>query len=55
MHISDVSRDESTQATAVKVSVPMLDDSKVIGVLVMGVKLSAIEAQRLRDLKKQSN
>jgi hypothetical protein len=33
----------------------MLDDSKVIGVLVMGVKLSAIEAQRLRDLKKQSN
>lgn len=55
VHISDVSRDESTQATAVKVSVPMLDDSKVIGVLVMGVKLSAIEAQRLRDLKKQSN
>ncbi len=52
--IDSVSWDDSTQSNAVKISVPMLDGGKAIGVLVMGVKLSAIEAQKIRDLKRQS-
>lgn len=37
-----------------KIGVPMLDGNKPIGVLVMGVKLSTIETQKRRDLKKQA-
>jgi hypothetical protein len=48
VYIGKISVDASTNTSAVKISVPMIDDGVVIGVLVMGVKVSAIEAQQLR-------
>ena len=43
--------DDSTDVDEVKVAVPMHDGAEVIGVLIMAVKVSAIEAQRIRNLR----
>lgn len=40
--------DESTQSNAVQISVPMLYNNEAIGVLVIGVKISALEAEKLQ-------
>lgn len=40
--------DDSTQSNAVQISVPMLYNSEAIGVLVIGVKISALEAEKLQ-------
>ncbi|MEE2732848.1 MAG: hypothetical protein VYA55_18660 [Pseudomonadota bacterium] len=51
VYVATPHHDESTDADEVKVSVPMLDGDEVIGVLFMGVKVSAVEAQKIRNLK----
>lgn len=40
--------DESTQTNAVQISVPMMYNNEAIGVLVIGVKISALEAEKLK-------
>lgn len=40
--------DESTQSNAVQISVPMMYNNEAIGVLVIGVKISALEAEKLQ-------
>lgn len=40
--------DESTNSNAVQISVPMLYNNEAIGVLVIGVKISALEAEKLQ-------
>lgn len=45
--IGDVEMDESSQSNAVQISVPMMYNNEAIGVLVIGVKVSAIEAEKL--------
>lgn len=46
--IGDVEEDESTKQTAVQISVPMLYNKEAIGVLVIGVKVSVLEAEKLK-------
>ena len=40
--------DESTKSNAVQISVPMMYNDAAIGVLVIGVKISALEAEKLQ-------
>lgn len=40
--------DESTKSNAVQISVPMLYNNEAVGVLVIGVKISALEAEKLQ-------
>lgn len=47
--IGSVEMDESTQSNAVQISVPMMYNNEAIGVLVIGVKVSAIEAEKLTN------
>lgn len=49
--IGDVEQDESTKQTAVQISVPMLYNKEAIGVLVIGVKVSVLEAEKLKAAK----
>lgn len=46
--IGPVEYDESTQANAVQISVPMEYNDTTIGVLVIGVKVSVLEAEKLQ-------
>ena len=46
--IGDVEEDESTKQTAVQISVPLLYNKEAIGVLVIGVKVSVLEAETLK-------
>ncbi len=46
--IGPVELDESTQANAVQISVPMQYNDETIGVLVIGVKVSVLEAEKLQ-------
>lgn len=46
--IGDVEEDESTKQTAVQISVPMIYNKAAIGVLVIGVKVSVLEAEKLK-------
>lgn len=46
--IGDVEEDESTKQTAVQISVPMLYNKEAVGVLVIGVKVSVLEAEKLK-------
>lgn len=48
VYIGGVEFDESTQSNAVQISVPMDYGDETIGVLVIGVKVSAIEAEKLK-------
>ncbi len=45
LYISDVEFDESTQTYSVQVSVPVRDEGKVIGVLVIGIDVDAFLRQ----------
>ena len=44
--IGDLERDDSTQTVAVQVSAPVLDRGETVGVLVVGVSLSYLEAKQ---------
>lgn len=46
--IGPVEFDESTKANAVQISVPMEYNDETIGVLVIGVKVSVLEAEKLQ-------
>ena len=46
--IGGVEFDESTKANAVQISVPMIYNSEAIGVMVIGVKVSVLEAEKLK-------
>jgi hypothetical protein len=46
--IGKVAYDESTKANAVQISVPMEYNNETIGVLVIGVKVSVLEAEQLK-------
>ncbi|MDM8565726.1 PDC sensor domain-containing protein [Candidatus Halobeggiatoa sp. HSG11] len=48
VYVGPVEFDESTGINAVQISVPVLDDGKTIGVLVMGLKLSYIESEKIK-------
>lgn len=47
IYVGNVAFDESTQATAVQISVPVMDEGRAIGVLIVGVKLTYIQARYL--------
>lgn len=47
LYIGSVEFDESSQVNSVQISVPILFDEKTIGVLVVGVKLSYLQAKYL--------
>ena len=49
VYIGPIEFDESTQAETSQISVPIFDEEETIGVLVVGVKLSYIEAKILRE------
>lgn len=49
--IGGVEFDESTQSNAVQISVPMFYGDEAIGVLVIGVKVTALEADKLKGKK----
>ena len=49
IHIGGMEFDESTQTNAVQISVPIMYNSKAIGVLVMGVKVDHIIADKLSN------
>jgi len=44
-----VAYDESAKPDAMQISVPVKDQGKTIGVLVVGIKLSYIEASKLKQ------
>lgn len=46
--VGGVEFDESTQANAVQISVPMIYNDAAIGVMVIGVKVSVLEAEKLK-------
>ena len=46
LYIGPVELDESTNTKAVQISVPVLDKGKIIGVLIVGIKLSFIASKR---------
>lgn len=46
--VGPVAFDESTQSTAVQISVPMYYNNEVVGVLVIGIKVSVLEAEKLK-------
>jgi len=48
VYVGPVVYDESSKTDAVQISVPVLDKGKAIGVLVVGVKLSYIQARYLK-------
>lgn len=50
VYIGNMEWDESSQFNAVQISVPVLDGGKVIGVMVVGVKLSHVLAKQLEEL-----
>ena len=45
--VSPVAFDESTQTPAIQISVPVMDEGEAIGVLVVGVKLTYVQARYL--------
>ena len=51
IYIGKLEFDESTQVNAIQISVPVKYGSKAIGVLVIGVKVDHIEAEKLGELK----
>ncbi len=51
LYVGPAEFDESTGTNAVQFSVPVLDEDKTIGVLVVGVKVSYIELQMMKNLK----
>ncbi|WP_281558476.1 PDC sensor domain-containing protein [Thalassomonas sp. RHCl1] len=48
VYVGEVKYDESAQSDATQISVPVKDQGKTIGVLVVGIKLSYIEASKLK-------
>ena len=50
--IGPIEFDESTKTHAVQVSVPILYGKEVIGIFVIGIKLSQIEAEKLQQKSK---
>jgi len=51
VYIGDLEFDESTKVNAIQISVPVSYGNKAIGVLVIGVKVDHIEAEKLEELK----
>jgi len=51
VYIGDLEFDESTKVNAIQISVPVNYGNKAIGVLVIGVKVDHIEAEKLEGLK----
>ncbi len=51
VYIGDLEFDESTKVNAIQISVPVNYGNKAIGVLVIGVKVDHIEAEKLEELK----
>jgi sensor histidine kinase regulating citrate/malate metabolism len=49
--IGKIQQDESTGIAATQISAPVIDRDKTIGVLVVGVKLSYVEAKKARSNK----
>ena len=49
VYIGGVEFDESTQANSVQISVPMIYNDETIGVLIIGVKVSVLEAEKLKN------
>jgi len=47
VYVGQVEFDESTNTNAVQISVPVIDNGKTIGVLILGIKLSFIETNSL--------
>ncbi len=46
-YFGEIEFDDSTQANAIQVSIPVMDKNNAIGVLTVGVKLTHIQAQIL--------
>ncbi len=51
VYIGDLEFDESTKVNAIQISVPVNYGNKAIGVLVIGVKVNHIEAEKLGGIK----
>ncbi len=51
IYIGELEFDESTKVNAIQISVPVRYGNKAIGVLVIGVKVDHIEAEKLGKLK----
>ena len=49
VYVGPVMYDESSKTDAVQISVPVFDGEKAIGVLVVGIKLSYIQAHYLKE------
>ncbi len=49
VYVGPVAYDESSKSDSVQISVPVLDKGKAIGVIVVGVKLSYIQARYLKE------
>ena len=47
-YVGPVAWDESTGVNAVQISVPILDHRKVIGVLIMGVRINYVELKTIQ-------
>ncbi len=52
-YVGPIAFDESTQTTAIQISTPVMDEGKAIGVLIVGIKLTYVQAKFLR-LEKSS-
>ncbi len=51
IYIGELEFDDSSHNYAVQISVPVLDNSQAIGVLIAGIKLSYLQAKYLQTLK----
>ena len=49
VYVGPASFDESTKTNAVQISVPMIYNDKAIGVLIIGVKVSVLEAEKMNQ------
>lgn len=48
VYVGNIEFDESTQTIAIQISVPVMDEGEAIGVLIVGVKLTYIQAKYLK-------
>ena len=49
VYVGPASYDESTKTNEVQISVPMMYNDKAIGVLIIGVKVSVLEAEKMKQ------
>jgi len=54
IYIGQLEYDESSNANAVQISIPVMDDGKAIGVLIAGIKLTYLQAKYLNSTTRNS-